>query len=351
LIAPVSYIQPLTTIHRYRQLPVEGQALVKIGDVVHSTDAVARGNLQARHLILDATRALGIPVERAAKVIQRKVGEQVEAGAIIAGRRGVGNRQLRAPAAGRIAAISGAQILLQISDESSLLPARVPGQIIDIEPERSVTIECVGAWAQGIWGNGRLGDGILHLVGETADQVLTADQIDMSQRGAILIAGTCEHRQALELADQVPIRGLVLGSLATRLLPMAQKMAYPIVVLEGFGKNPLNDDAFKLFSNVNGEPATINAQPQNPLNGDRPEVIIPVRDAGKPPKAIPMQSFRVGQTVRVLAGLERGLIGDITALLPSSTYYASGLHAPGASVKLTGQGVRPIPLVNLELLG
>lgn len=351
MIAPISYIQPLTTLRRQRNLAVEGQVLVKPGDIVHSTDIVARANLGSHHLILDAARALGLPADRAEKLIQRSVGEQVEAGAIIAGRRGVGTRQLRAPMAGQIAAISDAQIMLQVSDESSLLQARVPGQVVDIDPGRGVTIECIGAWAQGIWGNGHLGDGILYVVGDSPEQVLTADQIDMSLRGAILVAGTCEHRQALELAAQVPIRGLVLGSLATKLIPLALRQAYPIVLIEGFGKTPMNMDAFKLLGNHKGDQATINAQKPDLLNGDRPEVIIPVKEAGRPPQAIPMQSFRVGQTVRVLAGADRGLIGQITKMLSSSTFYASGLHAPGAQVELPRRGRVDYPLVNLELLG
>lgn len=351
MIAPVSYIQPLTTLRRSRQLPAEGQVLVSLGDVVHSTDPVARASLEAKHLILDAARALGLPPERAKKAIQRGVGEQVEAGAIIAGRRGVGTRQLRAPAAGRVAAISEAQILLQVSDDSSLLQARVPGQIIDIEPGRGVTIECVCAWAQGVWGNGRLNDGMLQIVGESPDQVLSADQIDMSLRGTVLVAGICEQRQALELAAQVPIRGLVLGSLTTRLLPIALRQAYPIVLTEGFGKTPMNLDAYKLLSNHKGNQATINAQATNPLNSDRAEVIIPIKDAGRPPQAVPMQSFRVGQAVRVLMGTDRGQIGVITAMLSSSTFYPSGLHASGATVDLPGTGKFDCPLVNLELLG
>ncbi|MCL5429382.1 MAG: KOW motif-containing protein [Chloroflexi bacterium] len=351
MIAPVSYIQPLTTLRRQRVLPVEGQVLVKLGETVHSSNPVARASLESRHLILDAARALGLPSERAKKLIQRSVGEQVEAGGIIAGRRGAGARQLRAPASGQIAAISESQILLQVSDESSLLQARVPGLVIDIDPGRGVTIECVCAWAQGLWGNGRLGDGILHLVGDKPEQTLTADQIDMSLRGAVLVAGICEHRQALELAAQVPIRGLVLGSLTTRLLPVALKQAYPIVLTEGFGNTPMNADAFKLLSNHNGDQATINAQLSNPLNGDRPEVIVPIRDSGKPPQAIPMQSFRVGQVVRVMAGSDRGLIGEITSLLPPSTFYPSGLHAPGASVRSQGRDEVEYPLANLELLG
>ena len=72
-----------------------------------------------------------------------------------------------------------------------------------------------------------LGEGLLHIVGKPGDY-LTAAEIDMSQRGAVLLSGRCNQRQALELATQVPIRGLVLGSLATRLLPLAEKLNFPI---------------------------------------------------------------------------------------------------------------------------
>jgi hypothetical protein len=351
MIAPSSYIQPLTTLRRKRTLPVEGVVLVNLGDSVHSGDAVARAHLEAKHFILDAGRALGMPPERAKRLIQRSVGEQVEEGAIIAGRRGVGARQLRAPAAGTVAAISESQVLLQVSDDSALLQARVPGTVIDIEMNRGVTIECVCALAQGVWGNGRLADGILHAVGTEPSQAITADQIDMSLRGVILFVGHCGQRQALELAAQVPIRGLIVGSLATRLLPIAKNMPYPVVVIEGFGSTPMNRDAFNLFSNHNGDQATLNAQPFEPSSWGRPEVIIPIKDAGKPPQPVPMQTFRIGRTVRVLNGPDKGLVGEITALLPASTLYASGLRAPSAEVALETGNVTNYPFANLGLLG
>jgi hypothetical protein len=351
MIAPISYIQPLTTLRRRRELPAEGVVLVNMGDTVHSGDAVARANIDSKHVILDAGRALGLSPDRATRLIQRLVGEKVDEGAIIAGRRGVGARQLRAPAAGTIAAISEGQVLLEVNDESTSLRARVPGQVVAIEPNLGVTIECVCAWVQGVWGSGGLADGFLQMVGETPSQVLTADQIDMSLRGTILLAGSCSQRQALDLAAQVPIRGLVLGSLAIRLLPVAQKMPYPIVVIEGFGKTAMNEDAFKLFTIHNGKPATLNAQQSDPVRGDRPEIIIPIKEAGNPPQPVAVQSFRIGLSVRILNGPNKGRIGEITALLPASTVYPSGLRALSAEVALPGGLQDSCPLANLELLG
>ncbi|MEX1246992.1 MAG: hypothetical protein WEA61_00800 [Anaerolineales bacterium] len=351
MIAPISYIQPLTTLRRKRELPAEGVVLVNMGDIVHSGDAVARANIDSKHVILDAGHALGLPAERAMRLIQRNVGDKVEEGAIIAGRRGVGTRLLRAPASGTIAAISEGQVLLEVTDESTSLRARVPGHVVAIEPNLGVTIECVCAWVQGVWGNGGLADGFLQLVGQTPNQVLTADQIDMSLRGTILLAGSCPQRQTLELAAQVPIRGLVLGSLAIRLLPIAQKMPYPIMLTEGFGTVSMNADAFKLFSNHSGKPATLNAQEADPNKGHRPEVIIPIKDAGRPPQPVAVQSFRIGQSVRILSGASRGQIGEITAMLPTSTLYPSGLRAASVEVSLPGGRQDSCPLANLELLG
>lgn len=351
MVAAVSHVQPQVTLRRRRSLPVEGTVLVNLGDNVHSADVVARANLGSRHLILDAGRALGMSPNRAKKLIQRSEGEAVDEGAIIAGRRGVGLRQLRAPSAGTIAAISEAQVLLRVSDESSLLAARVPGTIIDVEPNRSVVIECICAWLQGVWGNGALADGFLQMVAPSPEQVLTADQIDMSLRGAILVAGRCEQHQALELAAQVPIRGLVLGSLATRLVPIAQKVTYPIVITEGFGPTAMNADAFKLLSMHNGEAATLNAQQAGGVSGDRPEVIIPLKEVGHPPQPVPFQNFRVGVTVRVVSGPHKGRLGEIATLPPASAKFPSGLRALGAEVVLQGARRETIPLANLELLG
>lgn len=351
MIAPVTYIQPLTTLRRQRLLPVEGQVLVNLGDQVRSSDPVARANLYTKHVMLDASRALGLPADRVSKLIQRSIGEKVDEGAIIAGRRGVGARLLRSPAGGQIAAISEGQILLQVSDESALLPARVPGEIINIDPGRGVTIECTAAWLQGVWGNGRFADGNLQLQADNPLHQLTADQIDMSLRGVILLAGHCGQRQALELAGQVPIRGLVLGSMATRLLPVAEKMSYPIVVIEGFGQYPMNMDAFKLLGNHNGASATLNAQRGDRYTGERPELIIPVKDAGRPPQPIRTQTFRLGQNVRVLSGEYKSALGEITALWPTAMLFAGGMRAPAAEVDLASGGHIRVALANLELLG
>ena len=350
MLAPVRYVQALTRLRRRRVLREEGSVLVEINDVVNSGDIVARGRHSKKHLMLDASRALNVPTSSVEDLMQRSVGDRVEKGSIIAGRRRIAGRLLRAPVDGRLAAISGGQILLQVSDETTELFARIPGKIVDIEANRGVIIESVCAWTQGNWGNGRFADGKLHMRVDDAKQALTVDEIDNKLQGAIVIAGQCSQREALELAAQVSIGGLLLGSLATRLLPLAIKMDYPIVLTEGFGEIPMNPVAHQLLKQYRSQPATLNAEENDPFREQGPELIIPQKDSEKafPPEEV--GEISVGQQVRVVHARHMGAVGKISKMLSSSTLFPSGLRARSAELTLSDGSKAVIALANLEIL-
>ena len=68
---------------------------------------------------------------------------------------------------------------------------------------------------------------------------------------------------------------------------MAAQMPYPIMVLEGFGKIPINEVAYRLLSTSPDREITLNAEPFNRATGERPEaVILPIKGQGEP---MPMQ--------------------------------------------------------------
>ena len=350
-IAPVTNIRELVTVQRSRLLPADGLVISEMNQQLSAKDVIARSTFGNQHMMLDAATALGMSPKRAEKFLQREVGESIEKGAILAGKRGIAARTLRTPVDGRIVAISGAQILLQVTEKSQELYACMPGKVINISPNRGVLLEFIGSWIEGAWGNGAFDDGYLNLVSENPAYSLIADDIDMSMRDSILIAGHCGQRNAIELAAQVPVRGLVLGSLATRLLPLVEEMEFPILLTEGFGEIPLNSAAFKLLSNASGEKITINAQLENEFEDLHPEIFIPIEDAGIPPKSIEGQSFRIGVKVRILSNPHAGEIGEISALLPQSTLFPSGIRAPGAEIMLKDGGASLLPLANIEVLG
>ena len=173
----------------------------------------------------------------------------------------------------------------------------------------------------------------------------------MGMRSSVLLAGQCSQRKALEQAQQIPIRGLILGSLDTRLLPIAERMDYPILLTEGFGAMPMNSSAFQLLRGHVGADVSLNAQGGNEYEGLRPEVFIPLEQAGQPPESVEIQPFRVGLQVRILSNPYQGQVGQITAMMPASTLFASGIRAMAAEISLEDGSEAILPLANLEVLG
>jgi hypothetical protein len=113
----------------------------------------------------------------------------------------------------------------------------MPGMVVTLSGDRGVIIETVGALVQGVWGNNRIDYGLLNILIREPEDILTADRLDVSLRGAILLAGYCKDPEALKAAAGLPVRGLVLSSMEASLVPIAKKMPFPILVLDGFGQS------------------------------------------------------------------------------------------------------------------
>jgi hypothetical protein len=225
---------PLTLIQRRRMLPVPGRITVRRGQTVRATDTVAEANLAPRHLLLDLARGLGVSPQKADRVIQRRVGEEVAEGDVIAGPIGLGHRVVRAPKSGRVVVIGEGKALLELDTSPFELSAGIPGVVKEIIADRGVIVETAGALLQGVWGNGKSNSGVLQMLVKTPDEELDPDQLDITFRGAVICAGHCGQEATLETLADMSVRGLILGSMPSRLVPLAMEQEYPIVLLEGF---------------------------------------------------------------------------------------------------------------------
>ena len=360
MLVPVSHVLPLTTIERRRMLPVAGTVLVRSGQEVSASEVIATADVFAEHISLDLARGLGVPKAQVAELMQRKIGDKISKGSVIASRSGVVSRVVRAPKAGKLVAVGGGQALLQVSRKPFELRAGIPGQIFKVEPDYGAIIRMTGSWIQGVWGNGRLGIGGLYVAAAKPDHVLTSRDIDPSRRGQILFAGHCAEASVLEAVLQMKMRGLVLGSLTTKLRPMAAQMPYPIMVMEGFGNIPVNPIAYRLLSTSADREITLNAAHFNRSTGDRPEIVIPASSDIDAPMPMQMVPLDIGNQVRILRDPYMGMVGSVTGLL-GVRRLENGLHAETAEVTLDKvednieeepvEEKVVVPLANLEIIG
>lgn len=349
--APVNHIIGLTSIVRERLLPVSGKVLVRPNQKVSPMDVVAETHWAREHVLLDVARLLRISPNAADRLVKCKVDDKLAASVEIAVGKGLFPRSVRTPREGRVVAVGGGQVLMEVGETKMELRAGIPGTIIEVIANRGAVIQTAGALIQGVWGNGRIDSGLLVNIAEKADGVLTVGKLDISLRGSIILAGMVKDAETLQAAADLPVRGLILSSIFPSLLPKAREMRYPIMVTDGFGSLPMNSAAFKLLSTNAKRDVTVNAEMFDRYSGARPEVIIPLPISASPPAPREVETFAPGLQIRMRRPPFMGMIGSIVAVKPGLSALPSGLRAPAAEVKLENGETVIAPLVNLEVVG
>ena len=351
MLAPVLNVLPLATITRERTLPVAGKVNVHVNQRVNPTDVVAEATFAREHVLFDVARTFGVPIDAADKMIRVNTGDRVMQGALVAESGGMIPRSIKAPRAGRVMIVGGGQVLMEVGDTKVELRAGLPGVVTQVLPERGVVIRTAGALIQGVWGNGRIDNGLMVNLLEQPEDILSADRLDASLRGSVILGGQLRDLETLKAAADLPVRGLILSSLPSQLIVPAYQMRYPILVTDGFGTMPMNSAAFRLLTTNDKREVTVNAEHFDRYYGNRPEVIIPLPVSTDPPEPNSYELLRTGQTVRLRRPPYAGMIGTVADLPAGVSTLPSGLRAPAAEVRLENGETALVPLVNLEIVG
>jgi hypothetical protein len=240
---------------------------------------------------------------------------------------------------------------LELDGEFSALKAGYSGVVSDIIGDRGVVIESVGSLIQGVWGNGKINFGLLNILAHAPDELVTPDMMDVSLRGSVIMACYCEDEKVLRSAEELPIRGLILASMDSVLVPVALSVSYPIVLVEGFGKLPMNQEAFRILTSGSMREVSVNAEPWNRIGNTRPELVVSLPEGTFPEVPTELAAFAIGQTVRVVSPPYKSMVGTLTNLQLSLSVLPSGLRAQTAEVRLLNGETVQVPLANLEIIG
>lgn len=351
MFTPVTHILPLANIRRHRMLPVEGVVLVRAGQEVQADEVIAQAEINPEHISLNIERGLGVPRNRVSNYLKREIGDDIPEGGVIASRSGMFSREVRAPRAGKLVAVGGGQVLLQVSNRPFELLAGIPGIVLEIKADFGAVIQTAGAWIQGVWGNGHLEVGPLQSIPQEKNRPVSSTQLDSSYKGSIVLAGHCRDREVFEKGIDIQLKGLILGSMATRLIPLASRVPYPVILIDGFGKIPMNSAAYNLLSTNVQREITLNAMQYDLLTGDRPEIIIPFSRVENPPIPINISQIKPSERVRILRQPHQGAVGTVESVLPGVKRFPSGLKVEAVEVRLEEGEKVVVPVANIEVLG
>jgi hypothetical protein len=349
MFLPYSIVNPLTTVRIERTLPHPGEVLVRSGDAVEPSHIVAEAVQPADFRIVDVARTLDTSIKKARSGLKIKRGQEVEAGEVLAARGGLSGRVCRAPIAGTVVGSGRGRLLIEAEPESVQVPALVPGVVGDVLAGEGVVIETVGGWIQSAWGNGKLAFGELRLVVRSPRHPLRSSHINASAQGAVLIGGSGLSVDILEDAEEMQVRGMIVGSIQPTLIPRLNEVNFPIIATEGLGDLPMSQAVFELLQSLNGREAAVCGEVGSRWHPKRPYIVIPMpTQAGR---AInPEAEIKVGDRVRALRGRHRGRSGIVAAMLTRPIALETGSRLPGITVDFGDDEEADIPYLALERL-
>jgi hypothetical protein len=257
---------------------------------------------------------------------------------------------IRAPFPGQIRIAGEGKVLYEVNTPDHELQAGLEGTVTNIIPDRGAIIETQGAFIQGVWGNGKIAYGVIQSVSNDLLQELVVEQLNISFRGTIITAGFCKDPEVLQTAASLPIKGLILGSMTADLIPRANSMDYPIMVIDGFGDRPMNKAAENVLAANKDKNVALNTQMFDPFNGVFPEVVI--SHSGKSDSSLPTEAetLRPGKRVIIINGTEKNQVGTIETIHLNKKKLSNDIETYVAVVELANDRRASIPLTNLEIL-
>ncbi len=348
---PRTQASTLTTIRRERTLPLSGEVVVRMGQRVEPWDAVAQAAVPGGYRIIEIAQALKVQEGSIRRYLLKREGDEVKVGEPIAVRRGFFRRAVRSPVNGFLAAVGAGRVLIEAGMAVVELRAGMRGRVSSVRSNWGVVVETVGAIVQGVWGNGKEGHGVLKVLADSPHSVLTRESIEVGFQGAVVLAGQGTTLEALKFAQEMQVRGIIVGSLEAALLEAASAAIFPIIVTEGWGVISMSSVIFDALKSNDGREVSLSGRVQTGWEQVRPEVIVPLLASGAPPTELMADfSFEEGATVRILRQPYMGATGTVVALPASPRKLATGGAFLGAEVELPTHGRVFVPFANLELI-
>ena len=199
-----------------RQLPLEGEVCVEVGDLVKADQIVARTELPGKVFPVNIANQLGVDAGRLREFLNKKEGDTVEEGEIIAqtnGFMGFFKSDAKAVVSGTIESISAitGQVIFQAHPIPVEVDAYIDGRVVEVLKDEGCVVQAEACFVQGIFGLGGETKGIIAMAAQSPDQTLTAKDIQAEHAGKVVIGGGYLTLEALQKAIEVGAAAVVTG--------------------------------------------------------------------------------------------------------------------------------------------
>lgn len=358
------------TVSKRRILPLKGEVVVEVGDMVTPDTVVARTDLPGNVEPMNIANVLGVPPEDVPECMLKKEGEPVQRGETIGLTKsffGLFKSEAKSKIDGTVESISSitGQVLLRGYAIPVEVTAYLEGKVMEVFPKEGVLVETVASFVQGIFGIGGETHGEIKIVVEDNSAVLTDSLIDSSCEGKIVVGGSLVTASAITKAIEVKAKGIVVGGLDDKdlreflgfdigvAITGSEGKGITLVVTEGFGQISMAGRTFELLKSREGEMACMNGATQIRAGVIRPELVIPLRgdsDAAGSTDESSSMGLTIGSSIRVIRQPYFGTLGKVCELQPELQELESESKARILTVEFDDGKKAIIPRANVELI-
>lgn len=354
------------TVRKTRQLPIDGDVLVNIGDTVNFNTIVSRGSVHGDPVSIDASTILGVEDEDLPLYIVKKIGDQIKKDEVVAqyiAYFGLVKNFVRSPIDGTFESVSDVtgNIVLRANPVAVEIDAYIPGKVVELLPRRGAVIETCAAYINGIFGIGGERHGKITIAADSPDKILTPDIIASANKTDIVVGGSFAPTETIRKAIEVGVRGIVVGGVDQRdlvdilgqelgvAITGQEEIGVTLIITEGFGKMTMSQRTFNLLKEFNGYNASINGATQIRAGVLRPEIIIPqepvhVEEETSDKGLVP------GTPVRIIRAPFFGKIGTIVSLPPELQEVQTRSKVRVAIVEIDKGERVMVPRANVEII-
>jgi len=200
---------------------------------------------------------------------------------------------------------------------------------------------------------------------QTPYEELSQNLLRPEHRDDIVIGGWRVHREAIDRARQLGVRGIVVAGIDDADLRQIlgydlgvaitghEALGVTVVVTEGFGRMTMATRTFDLLTRLAGKKASINGATQIRAGVMRPEVIVPTDAALS--EVVEESStvgggLQIGSQIRVIRVPYFGRIGEVTQLPPELVTIESEAKVRVLEVRFQDGTTAILPRSNVEMI-
>lgn len=363
-------------INKRRNLPLQGDVMVKKGATVKANDIVARTNLPGKVHSVNVVNRLGIVPGDIHNCMLKKQGEEVEKNGPIAETKPMikfFKSICFSPINGIIESISDVtgQVLLREPPKPVEINAYIDGRVTEVIENEGVVIETYATFIQGIFGIGGETTGELKFAAKSPKDVIKPEDLSDEHKDKIIVGGPIIYYDTIQKALEIGVRGIIVGGVRdndiNKLLGYdlgvaitgSEDINITLIITEGFGQIDMAQKTFEILKSREGSRASISGATQIRAGVVRPEIIIPFDEitndsetstTEETPVHEESKGISIGDPVRVIRTPHFGKIGKVRSLPSELQKIDTEANVRVLEVEFSDGKTTVIPRSNIEAI-